>query len=197
MQYALIKLNVYRNLCLQVALSDLVKIAEENNDENINAYITPIDGCNSYRPLTNFKRKDILLEFLDILCYPGAVIKQIDISINVKFRELYCLNQVGRLEARGQNVKFFSGFQITRFIGFISKLFDFLAFSDPPNSNYLLPYYRVIRRFFQSHIFYNYRILDQDGNYIAQLSQVYVIVSYIFLTLKNQILVIGVVGMLV
>ena len=85
-------LNVYLNLCLQVALSDLVKIAEENNDENINAYITPIDGCNSYRPLTNFKRKDILLEFLDILCYPGAVIKQIDISINVKFCELCCLN---------------------------------------------------------------------------------------------------------
>ena len=67
---------------LQVALSDLFKLAEENNYEDINAYITPIEG--TIKCMNNLKRKDIILEFLDILCYPGAVIKHIDLSIKVK-----------------------------------------------------------------------------------------------------------------
>ena len=70
-------------------MSDLVKQSEENcnNNEEINAYITPInvDGPATMRciNMANLKRKEIILEFLDVLCYPGAVIKHIDLSINV------------------------------------------------------------------------------------------------------------------
>ena len=68
---------------LQVALSDLVKGAEEFSNEDNNAYITPNEKDGFVKCISHVKRKDIILEFLDILCYPGALIKKIDISINV------------------------------------------------------------------------------------------------------------------
>ena len=76
-------------------MSDLVKRSEENcnNNDEINAYISPpvnVDGpaaiiCTN---MANLKRKEIILEFLDVLCYPGAVIKHIDLSINVSLKIL-------------------------------------------------------------------------------------------------------------
>lgn len=88
--------NIYYtdfSFSIQVALSDLVKQSEENsnNNDEINAYITPVnlDGaairCTN---MANLKRKEIILEFLDVLCYPGAVIKHIDLSINVSLKTL-------------------------------------------------------------------------------------------------------------
>ena len=67
----------------QVALSDLVKGAEEFSNEDNNAYMTPNEKDGFVKCISHVKRKDIILEFLDILCYPGALIKKIDISINV------------------------------------------------------------------------------------------------------------------
>ena len=71
----------------KVALSDLVKRAEEYSSDDINAYITPDAKDGFVKSINHVKRKDIILEFLDILCYPGALIKKIDISINVSTLE--------------------------------------------------------------------------------------------------------------
>ena len=71
--------------CL-VALSDLLNDYDEPSSETITAFISPPKSpCseNNNQPrLLQRTKKEMVLEFLDIFCYPGAFIKRIDISID-------------------------------------------------------------------------------------------------------------------
>lgn len=64
----------------QVALSDLLESVEA--DHEITAYISPVPAINNEPQLPIRMKKEILLDFLDIFCFPGSRIKIIDISID-------------------------------------------------------------------------------------------------------------------
>ena len=61
----------------------------DGHDEEISAYISPVpnettmDIPQSLCKSSIHRRKDLLLEFLDVLCFPGSRIKILDISVDV------------------------------------------------------------------------------------------------------------------
>ena len=91
MSIAHVYLEPFAYFCDASAWATVYSEENSNNNDEINAYITPVnlDGaairCTN---MANLKRKEIILEFLDVLCYPGAVIKHIDLSINVSLKTL-------------------------------------------------------------------------------------------------------------
>lgn len=64
----------------QIALSALLSSSEGEMTSQDSAWTTPIGSV--WRNHTSRRRRDILLDFLDILCHPGALIKHLDISID-------------------------------------------------------------------------------------------------------------------
>ena len=76
-------------------MSDLITRLDCYNEEEISAYISPVPNSTTEVPPGMFKssihrRRDILLEFLDILCFPGSRIKIIDISVDVSHFSKVC-----------------------------------------------------------------------------------------------------------
>lgn len=57
---------------------------DDDVDETMNAYITP-EAKTLHKPARIRWKREILNEFLDIFCHPGAVIKAVHISIDVSF----------------------------------------------------------------------------------------------------------------
>ena len=73
-----------------MSLSELITKADSCS-EDMNAYISPVPNSAEVLDVpigfllsSIQRRKDILLEFLDILCFPGSRIKTLDISVDVR-----------------------------------------------------------------------------------------------------------------
>ena len=71
-------------------MSELITKADSCS-EDMNAYISPVPNSAEVLDVpigfllsSIQRRKDILLEFLDILCFPGSRIKTLDISVDVR-----------------------------------------------------------------------------------------------------------------
>ena len=72
-----------------MSLSELITKADSCS-EDMNAYISPVPNSAEVLDVpigfllsSIQRRKDLLLEFLDILCFPGSRIKTLDISVDV------------------------------------------------------------------------------------------------------------------
>ena len=72
-----------------MSLSELISKADSCS-EDMNAYISPVPNSAEVLDVpigfllsSIQRRKDLLLEFLDILCFPGSRIKTLDISVDV------------------------------------------------------------------------------------------------------------------
>ena len=72
-----------------MSLSELISKADSCS-EDMNAYISPVPNSAEVLDVpigfllsSIQRRKDLLLEFLDILCFPGSRIKSLDISVDV------------------------------------------------------------------------------------------------------------------
>ena len=73
-----------------MSLSELITKADSCS-EDMNAYISPVPNSAEVLDVpigfllsSIQRRKDLLLEFLDILCFPGSRIKTLDISVDVR-----------------------------------------------------------------------------------------------------------------
>ena len=74
-----------------MSLSELITKVDSCS-EDMNAYISPVPNSAEVLDVpigfllsSIQRRKDLLLEFLDILCFPGSRIKTLDISVDVRF----------------------------------------------------------------------------------------------------------------